>query len=140
MVNPVSGEIMPPNEKHTWVRIVDGKLVVRHINKHTMDFLELVEATGMQLVKIETDPIKQLTTCPNLYFRNKYIPNEYAKIFYDNNHWNISLSEKVALNCKSMAEVFYPLLRLLEDHVYAIQFHNIVKEYLGLNDKKEEEE
>ena len=135
MVEPVVGEIMAPNEKHTWVRIIDGKLVVRNVNKYTMDFLELVNATGMQLVKIETDPVKQLTICTNLYFRNKHVPNEYAKIFWNGHNWNISFSEEVALNCKSMAEVFYPLLKLLEDHIYAIQFHNIIKEYLGLEEE-----
>ena len=112
MVEPVVGEIIAPNKGYTWVAIIDGKLVYRNINEHTMEFLKLVEATGMQLVKIETDPEKQLNLCPNLYFRNKYISDEHAKVFWDKKRWNISFSEGFALDCKSISDTIYPLLKL----------------------------
>ena len=138
MVKPVYGEIISPEERYVWVVTEYDKIVAHPLNKSTVDFLGIVDATGMRLTKIEVDPVKQLRACPNLYLASEHLPEEHAKIFYDNRRWNINFSEEIAVSLETLKEVWYPLLKLLEEHAYSIQFFTVIKDYLGLKDEEEE--
>lgn len=138
MIRPAYGELISPEENYVWAVVEYDKIVTHPINKSTADFLEIVDATGMRLTKIEVDPVEQLKSFPNLYLASEHLPEEHAKIFYDNRRWNISFSEEVAVNLETFTSVWYPLLKLLKEHAYSIQFFTIIKDYLGLEDKEEE--
>lgn len=136
MIDPVDGEVIYPRADHTWARSVNNEVKLIRITQNTRIFLEeidsLYKATGLKLTDVHTHSV----LFPELFFEDRKY-DRYARVFYDDHCWNIQTSG-LYLNSKAMREAVVPFLEFLDENAIGVDY-KMAKEYLGLNEEKEED-
>lgn len=135
MIDPVDGKVIYPYADRMWARSVNNEVKLIRITEHTCTFLDMIDslykATDLRLTDIQLHS----TLFPELFFEN-YKCCGYAMVFYEDTCWNIQTGRHY-LNSKTMREVILPFLTFMDEYAVRVDY-KMVKEYLRLNDKKEE--
>lgn len=136
MIDPVDGKVIYPYADRMWARSVNNEVKLIRITEHTCTFLDIIEslhkATDLKLKDIQL----YSNLFPDLFFED-YNRRGYVMVVYEDHCWNIQTGQHY-LNSKAMKEAVIPFLEFMDEHAVGVDY-KMVKEYLGLNDKNEED-
>ena len=132
MIKPVDGKLIYPYADRMWARSVNNEVKLIRIMEHTCIFLDMIESlhevAGLKLVEVHVNSV----LFPELFFED-YKRDGHARVFYDDQCWNIQ-ADRLCLNSKAMKEAVVPFLKFMDEQAISVDY-KMVKEYLGLKEE-----